>query len=50
MQYHPGINLVKKFGGKKSHLTYFWWAIFQTGQIFFLPSGKILVGDLMAII
>ena len=35
----------KKIGGKKSHLTYFWWAIFQTGEIFFLPSAKILVGD-----
>ena len=36
----------KKLVGKKSHLTYFWWAIFQTGGIFFLPPGKILVGNL----
>ena len=41
---------VKKIWWEKSHLTYFWWAIFQTGEIFFLPPGKILVDDLMAII
>ena len=42
----PGINLVKKFGRQKTHLTYFLWALFQTGGIFFLLPGKILVGDL----